>query len=83
MTTVHTSKFRKALLNAVQVAGIIVAAFAVFIAEIFVFQKWGSQFGIRVLGLVIYTFALIMIGVGLYRLKLATAREPQTHSGLA
>lgn len=77
MAAVQSSKLRKHILKAGRIAPLVIAGVALLSAEIFVFENWGSRLGVRILGFVINIGGLVMMWLGLYRLKVAAESDPR------
>lgn len=65
------SRFR----NALEMAAWIIGAFAFWIAEILVFERWGYVTDVKFVGAAIMISGLVLMGVGLRHLKIASGTE--------
>lgn len=77
MAAVQSVKLRKRFPKALRIATWTVAGIALLIAEIFIFGSWGSRLEMRILGFVNNVCAIVIMGLGLYRLKVAAEGVPQ------
>lgn len=66
---------RGRLRKAIHMAGWIIGAFAFWIAEILVFERWGYVTGVKFVGAAIMISGLVLMGVGLRHLKIASGTE--------
>ncbi len=63
---------RRRFKNVLQTTAWAIGAFAFWIAEILVFERWGHVTGVKILAAAILISGTVLMGVGLRRLKIAS-----------
>jgi hypothetical protein len=80
MEAASTNQPRSRLKSAIQMTAWIIGAFAFWIAEILVFEQWGYVTSVKLIGAAIAISGIVLMGVGLRRLKVASQTDGTEHS---